>query len=153
MPLLADKAAGQNGPGLPLHPEHWWRDALRRGVARYVKRHGIRAPGARRITSELAKAGIDVSEDTVRRALDPKARMFSLELVGPLSKILRIPPPVILPDGFDHARILDAVPPPDANSETLALYLLAVLDSLRKNIAADDQTEPVDSNDGEERRV
>lgn len=130
-------------PGIPIPPGHWYRARLREAVDAFVVARKIRHPGVREICAELAKLGVDANEDRVGRYLAQKA--FAVDLVGPVSRVLGIPPFAIIADTEDQARLLDAVPRDGATDDEMFAYYFGGLDSIRKRIEAYDQTATVSS--------
>lgn len=65
---------------------------------------GIRSPGIRSLTEELARAGVQTDEDTVGRNL--RGDIVTWEVAVPLSRILEIPPPAVIPENDDEAQMI-----------------------------------------------
>lgn len=89
---------------IPIGAESWWpRQAMAAAEARAAKL-GIRSPGIRSLTEELARAGVQTDEDTVGRNL--RGDIVTWEVAVPLSRILEIPPPAVIPENDDEAQMI-----------------------------------------------
>lgn len=84
--------------------DDWWLVQIRAAAEKRAKELGIRAPGARNLTDELAKIGIEVTEDKVGRAIN--GEVVTWELADGLSRILGVPPPAQLPRNADEAEMV-----------------------------------------------
>lgn len=84
--------------------DDWWPVQIRAAAEKRAKELGIRAPGARNLTDELAKIGIEVTEDKVGRAIN--GEVVTWELADGLSRILGVPPPAQLPRNADEAEMV-----------------------------------------------
>lgn len=97
-----NRPAASDGRGvkIPIPPTHWWPVAARKAADDRAKRLGIRAPGIRSLTKELQSAGVATDEDTVGRCL--RGDIITWDVAIPLSRILEIPPPAVLPSTMEE---------------------------------------------------
>lgn len=72
-----------------------------------AKKLGIRAPGLRSLAAELRKAGVDSDEDTVGRNL--RGEIVTWDVAVPLSAILGIAPPAVMPESDDEAQVIATI--------------------------------------------
>ena len=83
------------GTRIPLPPGHWWPVEARKAAERRAEKLGIRPPGIRSLVDALAEMKVKIDEDTLGRCL--RGEIVTWEVAVPLSKILGIPPPAIIP--------------------------------------------------------
>jgi hypothetical protein len=94
------------GVRIPLDPTHWWPAAATKAAHDRARKLGIRAPGVRDLNLHLRRMGVDVDEDTVGRCL--RGEIVTWEVAVPLSKILGIPAPVVMPTTQEEAVVLES---------------------------------------------
>lgn len=106
MPSKIPSKPEPRGVKIPINSSHWWPERAMRVAVERARARGIRAPGIRDLTRLLNDQGVDCDEDTVGRCL--RGEIVTWEVAIPLSKILGIPAPVIMPETPEEAALLES---------------------------------------------
>ena len=106
--MAAKNSADSPRPSrIPIDSGSWWpRRAMDAAVER-ARGLGIRAPGLRSLAAELRTRGVQADEDTVGRNL--RGEIVTWEVAVPLSAILGIAPPAVMPETDDEAQVIATI--------------------------------------------
>lgn len=89
---------------IPIGKGSWWQVAAMAAAVKRARELNIREPGIRSLAEKLAEVGVVTDEDTVGRNL--RGEIVTWDVAVPLSKILGIAPPAIIPENDDEAELI-----------------------------------------------